>query len=534
MKELTNDRIEKIEEKLSMVLLDLKAAVGDLDVEAEFEKLMFSKGGTEESAVKTVRELTRRFGPKLLKHLGVPPAPGSARVRILDDGMRAELDIDPPAGDGAPVTWADVQKILKEKNVIFGVDEDAVKKSVESGKNGAVTAVCIARGVPPTPAKDGRIERLPAKRRPASKAKDTPASAAIEIDAVEKDEKIARLVPPEPGKPGKDVSGLEAPVMAGAPISPEVGSNVSFDANAGIFFAKSSGRVVIDGNRIDVEQVLEIKSDVDISTGNVNFPGEVVVRGAVRGGYSVDAEKDIVIEGGVETAHVASTNGSVFIGKGVQGQGVAMVHAAWDVTARFIEGAMVCAGGVIKTQHAIRSDLAGGDAVLVREGKGVVMGGKIYAGRRVEVRELGAGSGEPTVVHIGITPENLKELAARKTKRRAAQKAMADAEQSIGRFGLKAADLESAVVTAEAKQFLKLAKSVVVLTNLCRRLEAEETQFVESMKNRTRGEVDVRGRVHPGVKILIGPATYVVKEPLSWVRFKYDPDRRRIKAVSLV
>ena len=89
-----------------------------------------------------------------------------------------------------------------------------------------------------------------------------------------------------------------------------------------------------------------------------------------------------------------------------------VIEAAWDVNAKFIEQATVMAGGVVKTQNAIRSELAGGEAVLVCEGKGVVIGGRIYAGRRVEVRELGAGSGEPTVVQLGMTPENLTPIGS--------------------------------------------------------------------------------------------------------------------------
>lgn len=536
---LTPEEITQLEGKLSQVLVELTSTEGEVNVDTEFEQIMFSKAGPTDETMAEIREMTKRFGPKLVKLLGFPPAPGVCKINVVENGMRVDLEIEPPAGDGRLVSVEDVRRLLQEHQIVHGIDESAMEKAIEAGRTDTVRGICVARGVPPENGKDGRIE--PIKHwEPAPAGMDIPQAigdyhiSASEIETVVKDQKIARLVPPTAGRAGKDVYGLDIPAESGKPIAPEVGENVSFDAHSGYFYSKAPGRVVIMGNLIDIEKIMMLHKDIDISVGHVMFPGELMISGWIRSGLSVQAEDDIVIEGGVEAAVVKSRGGSIFIGKGVQGSGLAMIQAAWDVTAKFIEHAAVMAGGVLKTQSAVGCDLAGGEAVMVLEGKGIVMGGKIYAGDRVEVRELGSGTAEPTVVQLGITPKNLISLSRLKERLQAAQKALADAELALAHFGLTSESLQAEAMTDEGRQLLKMAKTVIVLHNRCRKIRDEEDRFIESMKNRTNGVLDVHGRVHPGVKILIGHATYLVTEPLSWIRFKYDADQRRIKAIPLI
>lgn len=534
---LTAQEIVEVEDKLSHVLGALTPTEGDLDVDTEFEKIMFSKSGPSQEACDDIRQMTRRFGPKLMQMLGFPPAPGACRIQVSKDGMEARLDIDPPAGDGIAVTVEQVRNLLNEQKIIFGLDDEAIEKAVETGRAAEIRGLCAAHGRPVRAGRDGRIE--PIKHwSPAPAGMDIPAGdpqiAVSEIDTVEKGQKIAKLVPPDPGEPGRDVFGWEVKALPGKPVSPQVGENVSFDANAGYFYAKSPGRVVILDALIDIEKLMVFRGDVDISVGHVLFPGELMVRGWIRSGLSVQADQDIVVEGGVEAASVWSHEGSILIGKGIQGMGLALVQAAWDVTVKFVEQATVMAGGVLKTQSALNSELAGGEAVIVTEGKGAVIGGRIYAGDRMEVRELGAGTGDSTVVQLGITPDILKNLTKLKARRQAAEQALADAEQTLARYGLSSEALQAQAMTEEGRQLLKMAKTVLVLHERCRKIREEEDKFNESMRARTEGELDVRGRVYPGVKILIGPAVHYVTEPLSWVRFRYDAEKRRIKAVPLV
>ncbi len=533
---LKPDDVVELEDRLGAVLLTLTATEGEVDVESEFETIMFSKSEPSEETYVEIREMSKRFGPSLMRLLGFPAAPGVCEIQVKDNCMQAALDIDPPTSDGLPVTAELVRKYLADQKIVFGIDDAAIAQAVETGRTGAVHGVCIARGTPMEPGEEGRIEAICGREPPPGMElpKDMSTAGLADIETVAKDQKIARLIPPTPGKPGKDVFGWEIAAKPGSPLVPQVGENVSFDAHANLFHAKSPGRVAINKNFIDIEKLMLFKGDIDIAVGHVIFPGEVMVRGWVRSGLSVQAEKDIVIEGGVEAAMLKSKDGSIFISKGIQGSGLAMVQAGWDVTVKFVEQATVLAGGVLKTQSAVNSELAGGECVKVLEGRGVVIGGKIYAGDRAEIRELGAGSGESTTVQLGVTAENLLGLTKLKSRLNASQKALTDAELALARFGLTSETLQSHAMTEEGRQLLKLAKTVIVLHSRLRKIQDEEEKFLASMKTRTDGILDVHGRVHPGVRVLIGHAMYLVTEPISSVRFKYDASQRRIKAIPLI
>ncbi|OGH56245.1 MAG: hypothetical protein A3G34_06060 [Candidatus Lindowbacteria bacterium RIFCSPLOWO2_12_FULL_62_27] len=535
---LTESEILDLENRLERVLVDLSAVEGDLDVEAEFQSAIAAESAQADEMYEEIRQMSRRFGPHIIKLLGFPAIPGGFAVRVDREKTVAELDVTPPVSDGPAISADDVRRRLDEMGVVFGIDETAITAAVERGRTEPAKGVVIAKGVPASPGHDGRIELIrtwgavPAgMTRPAAEAAG---GLIADLETVEKDQKIARLVAPTAGTPGKDIFGKEIAAGAGRPLVPDPGPNVSFDALAGFFYAKEPGRVILDEGCIDIEKMMRFASDIDISVGHVLFPGEILVRGWVRTGLSVQARQDIVIEGGVESATVTSQEGSVLVARGIQGSGFGMIQAAGDVRVKFIEHASVCAGGALQTESAVGSTLAAGESVTVTDGRGVVIGGTIYAGERVEVRDLGAGTGEPTLVHLGITPDQLKALSRLKQRMQAILKSLNDAELALAHFGLSSESLRPEALTDDGRQMLKLAKTILVLKTRQRKIEIEETKFMESMKNRSTGTVDVRGRVHPGVRIQIGHALYLVSEPISWVRFKYDPDRRRIKAIPLV
>lgn len=533
---LKTEEVAEIETKVAKVLDDVKLTEGELDVNAMFAEIMFTKTETAEDAYVKIREMSRRFGPRLMQLLGCPPAPGACKIRVTENKMAAELDIEPSAGEGLPVSLEDVREEMAKQQIVYGIDEKEIGRAVDAGRLTPVRGVRIASGTPVENGRDGYIEIL-------KDSGPAPAAAgptmgvhiqAMEIDTVNKDQKIAKIVLPTEGTAGKDILGCDVLPQAGKHVVPSAGAEVSYDANAGLFYAKSAGRVLVHDHFVDIEKMLAFGSDIDISVGHVQFPGEILVRGWIRSGLSVQAENDIAIEGGVEAALVKSSSGSICIRKGVQGSGLAIIEAAWDITAKFVEQAAVMAGGVLKVQSAVRSELAAGEAVIVRGGKGTVIGGAVFAGERVEVRELGAGTGRQTEVRLGITPDILRKLSTLKTRRQAAQKALGEIEQTLAKFGLTEEALKAGALTDEGRKILQLTKTAIVLQDRLNAITAEESKFLETMKTNTDGVLDVRGRVYPDVRIHIGPATYIVTEPMSFVRFKYDCDARRIKLIPLV
>ncbi|MCS6831677.1 MAG: FapA family protein, partial [bacterium] len=75
---------------------------------------------------------------------------GSFWVFFNEDKTQAMLLVAPPQGDGNPVRVAEVVRALEEMGVAYGIDEQAIRETIERATNLAnkVQAV-VAQGVPP-------------------------------------------------------------------------------------------------------------------------------------------------------------------------------------------------------------------------------------------------------------------------------------------------------------------------------------------------------------------------------------------------
>ena len=77
-----------------------------------------------------------------------------------------------------------------------------------------------------------------------------------------------QVIAPRPGRP---------------PLVPQ-GSNTVLSADGTKLFAADSGNLVYKGGRFNVETTFQISSDIDVKTGNINFLGDVLIKGSVQEG----------------------------------------------------------------------------------------------------------------------------------------------------------------------------------------------------------------------------------------------------------
>lgn len=88
----------------------------------------------------------------------------------------------------------------------------------------------------------------------------------------------------------------------GKPPHIPAGKNTVLSEDKTKLLADIDGEVVYEGNKFNVKNLLTINHDVDNSIGNIDFTGDILIKGDVREGYSVKAEGDVTIFGTVEGA----------------------------------------------------------------------------------------------------------------------------------------------------------------------------------------------------------------------------------------
>ena len=79
-----------------------------------------------------------------------------------------------------------------------------------------------------------------------------------------------------------------------------------------------------------MEPVLKV-DNVDNSTGNLRFNGDVVVKGFVQEGFEIHSTGNVRIEGSVEGASIYA-DGSILLVNGINGMGRGILQAGKEVT----------------------------------------------------------------------------------------------------------------------------------------------------------------------------------------------------------
>lgn len=212
-------------------------------------------------------------------------------------------------------------------------------------------------------------------------------------------QRVASILPPSPGRAGRDVFGGEIPPEAGTPLSVLAGPGVVISANGRDFTSEIEGRVVYENGTISVSPVLEIHHDVDYSVGNIDFVGRVLVRGSLLDGFRINAKHGVEINGEMGASRITS-EGDVSITGGVRGKGAAFISCR-NLTAHYIDEATVEATGNVTANKEILN------AVVKSLGRvsipnGSIVGGEVCGFHGVEADVIGSDMGVATRVLSGL------------------------------------------------------------------------------------------------------------------------------------
>jgi len=113
-----------------------------------------------------------------------------------------------------------------------------------------------------------------------------------------------KVTPAIPGRDGVTVTGEILKARAGKNIQLKVGSGASLLDNDTKVVAVSDGRPVYKKGAISVLPTLVISHNVDVGTGNVNFDGDIIIKGSIDENLKVTAGGDITVFGNIFHANV--------------------------------------------------------------------------------------------------------------------------------------------------------------------------------------------------------------------------------------
>ena len=206
-----------------------------------------------------------------------------------------------------------------------------------------------------------------------------------------------------PGKPGIDVYGNTISVPEAEDCLFEAGTNTRFSEDRLKIYATADGQPHLDAmGTLSVCPELYIDGDVDYDTGNINFKGNIIVRGAVKEGFSVRCANLTV-----DQVHGAEINitGNLNVSSGIIDSNV--INVQGNVQAKYINNSRVKAfENVIVQREIIDSHLfAGGECI---NENGLITSSFINAKRGIRAGRAGTDKAAASRFEVGT--EGLMEM----------------------------------------------------------------------------------------------------------------------------
>ena len=346
----------------------------------------------------------------------VPAADALVTVFSTADNMFGFLYCTAPIGDGRELDQELLETAVSDYGIKYGIIEEVYANILEKKDYNVI--YLIAHGTAPVNGKDGQVKDH-YQRNPEIHLEENERGVIDYKDlhlfhTITKGDVICDLIAPIEGQDGYDIMGKTIPAAIGNMPEIPQGKNTIVNEDNTALIADIDGDLSFQKNVFRVEPQLIISGNVDNSTGNIDFIGDVLVEGDVLRGYTVNAGSNIIILGMAEAA-VLIAGEDIELRKGMNGNALGTLKAAGNIHSRFLEQTQVTARGDVVAETIINCQIVSGGNILATAGKGIIIGGTLAAQFSVEARRIGSLSNAKTVLKIGVPTqieENIEYLSA--------------------------------------------------------------------------------------------------------------------------
>lgn len=446
-------------------------------------------------------------------------------IRVTGDELRAYMTLYTPDEDLRPQQRVDlireILEELKKAGVVYGIKTDVLTGTLSPG-----VEYLIAEGVPAVNGTDAVIKAFEVAP-PKPLVYDSGNVNHYELNLIHRVNKgdwLGERKDPTPGIPGKGVRGNVIPPIPGKwlPLLYDR-TSVYEEQKDGVttLYAKKTGAVYYKGDAIGVYDFLEIKGDIDFSTGNIDFDGFLSVKGAVEDNFCAVSDKDLEILGeyGVGAAEqIGSRDGNVYIRGGIAGKGKTVVRCKKNLYVKFLSDITVeCEGNVYVGFYCMNSNIRARQ-VIVEAPRGRIIGGTIDAEIRVSAADIGNAAENRTVIRIrGFDRNKLKlELDAKKDRLKNAINQLNQIKQHIRIYSCST-DLSG----DQRNSYEKLKNEYSDLKDEIKQLEYELKSLTDDLKTPGEGAVIVRNRCYPRVRLEIKGIGEEISKEIAMTTFYF-------------
>lgn len=438
------------------------------------------------------------------------------------DKMKAICTFFPPSNNGKLMDKEEILRDLAFKRIKYGIRDEEINSFLKDRQY--CTPYVIALGKPPRHGSDAKIvynfnvnKNLQPKRNEDGSVDYKELNT---INHVQAGDCLAKLIPADPGEPGKNIMDSDIQPRNVKSLSIEYGNQISINEDKTEIYSDVTGHVSLVNGKVFVSNVYTVPADVDNSIGNIVYEGSVHVAGNVKGGFTIKASGDVIVEGIVENA-IIEAGGQIVVKHGIHGMHKGVLSSRTNVIAKYIENATVRAGGYVEAEVILNSQVSALAEVRVHGRKGLINGGKIRSGLTIEAENLGTEMGTITEIEVGVDPAKKERFIVLNKEISSRSKEHEKAKVIINNYGqiLKRGEhLPQDKLLYVQKLAIEYKNEQAELD----KLRAEMREIRMEMMASDHSFVVVSKDVYPGVSISIGDLSYHLQNKQSHVKFKKE------------
>ncbi len=443
-------------------------------------------------------------------------------IVVSPDQMEAYLVLYPHEQDFHSA--GDIKKELDRVGVVYGVEHRRIAELLDQVNNDRKPALAeiIAKGQPAIAGKDAEILYEFSLEQPELVIVEDEFGRVdykdvYQIDSVQEGDLVATLVPSEPPEDGTSVLGTPVIGKTGMETRVMNGKNCFFDEGDLRFYAEITGQPLLKSNKIVIVPIFTVAGDVDLSVGNINFLGSIVVNGNINAGFSITASEDIRVLGNVEGAFLKA-GGEIAIKKGFIGGDKGQISAVRRITVKHCaNGTMKCDGDILVEQYVLNSDVSCKGKLKSMTGKGCIIGGLNRAVKGIECLTLGSELGVHTNAIAGdnyLVADMLKKI---NRYLKLFHERMGKIRKGIDIFTQRLSDQSQ--LKSKIKELQKILKLLIQREQV---LKTQKEKLLKRLNMKCNAKIKVKNTVFPNVKIQVGNSVLKINDALIGCAFSED------------
>ena len=429
----------------------------------------------------------------------ITPFSGWCESSISTDGMKVTAVLYPPTSAMSDADEAEIRSGLASMKIRYGLIEENIRKMVQEKLY--FVPVIVAAGTEAVEGYDAELTynfSTTVSNKP--KVNDDGTVDFHKLDLINKvnaGDVVAQIKPEYSGENGMDVYGnVIKPKKVYRKIF-KYGRNLKVSDDGLQLISLVTGHVKLENDKVFVSDEYEISADVDTATGDIDFDGNVHIKGNVLAGFKVKASGNVVVDGVVEGAEIT---------------------AGGNIASNFIENARVIAGKDIDTDAIMHSKVTARGNIEIHGRNGYLIGGFVRAGNLISAKTIGSDMGTNTIIGVGSDPELLIELDNIMKQINKESKDKAQLSQLISLLRRKQ-DTEGKLEPDKVEMLQKAMKNMILLDNSINKQKNEYNAKSELLVENKDARIKVNGSIYPGVKIEIGDISLFIRDKNNFCQY---------------